>query len=242
MSMGPIPPGPSSGPRVPAPGGRPSRLPLLLAGLALIVALVGTGTAAVALSRTGDAPAMAAPTSTPSIEPTVAPTATDATATTDPLPTDATVTTDPTEEPTSEPTDGPDPAGVYTVAYRDEPLRLQPSSRYIDLDEPSGNSLSSASELQYNGFSPSFKFDFGNVALASVNSATASANDCALQLRRAPIDREFAAAKGQVVCVLTSRQAADNQGMKQKIVLLRVASIGQDGTLNLILSAWNVPR
>lgn len=146
---------------------------------------------------------------------------------TDPGPTDATATTEPTEESTSEPTDGPDPVGVFTVAYQDEPLRLQPSSRYIDLDQPSGNAPSAASELQYSGCPPAFRFLFGNVSLASVNSPTATANDCALQLRRAPVDPEFAPEKGQSVCGLTDREAADNEGIRQKIVLLRVVSIAR---------------
>lgn len=234
MSTGPTPPGPTG-----RAGPPPDRLPLLLllSGLALFMAVVAAGISVFALSRSGDSAGVAAPTTA-----TPVPSASVDGTPTGPGPTDATATTEPTEESTSEPTDGPDPAGVFTVAYQDEPLRLQPSSRYIDLDQPSGNAPSAASELQYSGFAPAFKFLFGNVSLASVNSPTATANDCALQLRRAPVDPEFAPEKGQLVCVLTDREAADNEGIRQKIVLLRVVSIGQDGTLNLALSAWTVPR
>ena len=75
-----------------------------------------------------------------------------------------------------------------------------------------------------------------------MRTATVTANDCALQLRRAPIDNDFAPSKGQRVCVLTSAEAADGQDIQQKIVLLQVDSINADGVLNLTLSAWAVPR
>jgi hypothetical protein len=56
------------------------------------------------------------------------------------------------------------------------------------------------------------------------------------------VSRGPAASKGQLVCVLTSRQSADDQGIRQKVVLMKVDSVGADGALNLTLTAWNVPR
>ena len=115
--------------------------------------------------------------------------------------------------------------------------------RYIDLDVPSGNSDSAVYEVRYSGFDPSFKLQFNsNVALASITSPSATANDCVQQLRRAPIDLVFTPSKGQQVGVLTSRDAAQDQGTCQKVVLMKVNSITADGTLNLTLSAWTVPR
>ena len=106
----------------------------------------------------------------------------------------------------------------------------------------SGNASSTQAELLYSGFAPEFQFRFRNVALASITNPSASASDCVIQLRRAPIDLTFAASKGQLVCVLTSRQSADDQGIRQKVVLMKVDSVGTDGALNLTLTAWNVPR
>ena len=244
MSTGPLPPGQFRQREhvespVRPPGRASNRLPSLLATCALVVALIAAGVSLVALSRTSDQgradPGRTRAEATQPSQPTESPT--------DALPTDSTLTSDPTKEPTSEPTDGPDPAGTFTVAYQSEPLRLQPSSqRYIDLDEPSGNAASSAAEFTYSGYTSDFKMSFRSLALASVNSPAATANDCAQQLRRAPIDTTLAPSKGLLVCVLTDRQAADDQGIKQKVVLIRVDSIAQDGTLNLTLSAWNVPR
>jgi len=63
-----------------------------------------------------------------------------------------------------------------------------------------------------------------------------------VELRRAPIDPAVAPAKGQQLCVLTSATRATDQGIRQKVVLLRVDSIAADGTLNLTVTAWTVPR
>jgi hypothetical protein len=224
----------------PAAGGSSGRMPGLVSGLALFLALVALVVSLFSLSRTGEEGATTVAAATPTSAP---PTLTDDPTPTDSMPTDSTATTDPSVEPTSEPTDGPDPGGVYTAAYQREQLRLQPSAnRYIDLDEPSGNSTSTAAEFTYSGYDGQWSLHFRELALAEVRSPTATANDCALQLRRAPIDDNFAPSKGQRVCVLTSAEAAGSQGIRQKIVLMQVDSIGANGVLNLTLTAWTVPR
>lgn len=238
-TTGPMPPAHFRPPEPPSPQRRRG-LPVFLAGCSLVLSMVALAVAVAAFSRAGEpGPTPHAVGSTG-----LAPAAPSDSATpTDVLPTDATDTTAPTEEPTSEPTNGPDPSGVFEVAYQSEPLVLQPSGRYIDLDEPSGNAESAVYELQYEGLSPATKFDFnGQDELASINSPSPTANDCAKQLRREPIDSSFAPSKGQLICVLTSRAAADEQGIRQKIVLMKVNSIADDGTLNLTLTAWTVPR
>lgn len=211
------------------------RLPLLLSSLALVTALIAAGVSLVALASDADpvpvaATAVATPTPTfTGVPETLAP------ETTGPDPAE---TTDPPVEPTTDPTGGPDPSGNYTVAYQQEPLRLQPTDeRYVDLDEPSGNSSFGAMELTYDG-----KLSFRSVGLAEVRSAAATAGDCVQQLRRAPVDPIFTPSKGQVMCVLTSANQANEQGIRQKVVLMQVNSIGSDGTLNLTLTAWVVPR
>jgi hypothetical protein len=238
MSTGSMPPG-QFHPAGPTPERGSNRAPMMLAGLALFVAIVAAGVSIVALSQASK-PAAAAPAS-PTL--TGGSTAPAANPSVDVTPTDDTETTAPSSEPTSDPTDGPDPSGVYTVAYAAEPLVLQPSGRYVDLDAPSGNSSSAVYELQYSGTAPAAKLEFNSdVALASIASPAPTANDCVQQLRRAPIDPVFTPSKGQQVCVLTSRSAADDQGTRQRVVLMKVNSITEDGTLNLTLSAWTVPR
>lgn len=239
-TTGPMPPAHF---RPPEPPSRQRRagLPVLLACCTLVVSLLALAVALAAFSRAGDSGPTPRPAGSTGIASAAG--ASDAATATDALPTDATDTTAPTEEPTSEPTNGPDPSGVFEVAYQSEPLVLQPSGRYVDLDEPSGNANSAVYELQYDGFPPNAKLEFNSeVALASINSPTPTANDCAKQLRREPIDSSFAPSKGQLICVLTSRQAADDQGIRQKIVLVKVNSITDDGTVNLTLTAWTVPH
>lgn len=237
MTMGPGG-APYGGPQVARQAGR---LPLLLSGLALLTALLAAGVSLVALARSGE-PAgrsVAGATSTPTVEPVTEPPPTDGTEQS----TDPTATTDPSPEPTSEATDGPDPRGVYSAAYQQEKLRLQPSQqRRIDLDLPTANAGSGASDLLYSGFAPNYKLLFGEVSLAEIKSPNPTANDCAVELRRAPIDAAVAPSKGKLLCVLTSAERASDQGIPQKVVLMRVDAIAADGTLNLTVSAWNVPK
>jgi len=232
---------PAGQPPAPPPNGpRPNtgRAPQLLSVVALVTALLAALVSVVALSRSGAQPTAAG--SAVTAAPT---TPSDASTPAGDLTTDPAATTDPTAEPTSEPTDGPDPRGVFTPAYQQEKLRLQPSTaRGIDLDLPSANSTGVATEFVYSGYEPAYKLDFQDVALAEVKSPAPTANDCAQELRRAPIDPTFAPSKGQLICVLTSAEHANDQGIRQKVVLLRVDAIGSDGTLNITVSAWNVPK
>lgn len=220
------------------PGGR---TPMLFASLAVVLALVATIVSVAAFLRAGDkdvavaVASTAAPTTSPAPGPTT--TAAGPSVTAEP-------TTEPIEEPTAEPTDGPDPSASFTVAYEKKPLRLQPSSaRSIDLDLPTANAGSATGELQYIGGVPSTKLEFfSGSSIAEVNVPAPTANDCAQQLRQAPIDSDVAPSKGQQLCALTSADRSVSQGIRQKIVLIRIDAIASDGTLNVTVSAWNVPR
>jgi hypothetical protein len=227
-------------------GRRATQTPLYVAVLALVTALIAAGVSVAALARSGDRSAAAAPAPAAT---TVAPTGVSATEPAGgetPEPTDEPPigpTTDPSPESTSEPTGGPDPRGVYTVAYERETLRLQPSSsRSVDLDQPTANAATGTSEFYYSGYAPATKMVFDDVSIAEIRSPQPTANDCVQELRRAPIDLSVAPAKGQLLCVLTSAGSAAEQGIRQKVVLLRVDSLTADGTLNLTASAWTVPR
>lgn len=226
-------------PEPPPRADRSGRTPLYLSSLALLMALVAAIVSVVALARTGTDPgavAASSPTATgsPTGGPTTAP------------PTDQPTvepTTDPTTEPPAEPTDGPDPRGVYTTAYEKQTLRLQPSgSRYIDLDVPSANAASATGEFSYSGYIPGAKLVFDDASLAEITNPAPTAGDCVLAVQRAPIDPEVAPSKGQTLCVLTSAERAVDQGIKQKVVLLRIDAVGADGTLNVSATAWNVPK
>lgn len=235
---------------VPEPGradrSQPGRTPLYLSALALVTALIAALVSTVALARSGDVeaapPAPASSTSQqmpeatlePTVEPTDGPTAEPSVDPTD----------DPTDEPTGEPTGAPNPTGVFTVVYQQEKLRLQPScSRYVDLDEPRAGALSDISEFRYCGSGVRSQVFFNSdLTVAEVKMSTASANDCAQELRRAPIDPVLTPTAKQNFCLVTSAADADAQGIRRKIVLLTVESIAQDDTMNVTVTAWNVPR
>jgi hypothetical protein len=220
------------------PGRSAGRAPLYLSALALLTALLAALVSLVALAKAGDGPVAAAPAAASSASTPTADPVADGTAGPTGEP-----TVDPTEEPTAEATDGPDPQGDYTVAYQQEKLRIQPSNnRYVDLDEPSANASNATGEFYYSGYVPQTKLSFDGVGLAEIKIPVPTAGDCVQELRRAPIDLEVAPAKGQLLCVLTSAAQATDQGIRQKVVLVRVDSIAADGTLNLTVTAWNVPR
>jgi hypothetical protein len=240
MTSGPMMPGQLRQPVEPPPDRPGGRMPMLLSVMAVVLALVAAGVSLVALSRTGDRPAAAAATSAAPVPssagPPVDPTPTGA------LPSDATDVTTPTPEPTSEPTDGPDPAGTYTVAYPPTPLRLQPSDRYVDLDLPSANARPDRSEFRYPALYDPPKLLFGSLPVAKLTTPTGTASDCVKQLNQAPINGDFAPAKGDLICVLTSADDADRQGISRKVAQVRVDAIAPDGTLNVTVTAWNVPH
>ena len=230
MQPTPQPPPPAP---APPPAGPAGRAPLYLASLALVVALLAALVSLVALSRTGDEPPPAATgTTAPAPGPDPA----------TPEPT-AAPTEDPPVEPTDEPTGAPDPSGVFTPAYEQEVLRIQPSSsRYIDLDEPSANARSGTGEFYYSSSLPVGNLFFDEVDVAEIKSAAPTAGDCVQELRRAPIDTTVVPVRGKALCVLTSAGRAASQGLRRKVVLIRMDALSEDGTLNLTLTAWDVPR
>ncbi|HEY6744849.1 MAG TPA: hypothetical protein VI357_03940 [Mycobacteriales bacterium] len=216
---------------------------MFVSSLALVLALLAALVSVVALVRSGEGGSVAAastPTPTGTApETSGAPTPTDV-ATDDPA---VDPTTDPPVEGTGEPTGAPDPTGVYTPVYQQEKLRLQPCARYVDLDEPRAGTESEVSEFRYCGGSVRTQIAFsGDLTIAETKDPNATANDCAQEIRRAPINSPLTPAAKQSLCIVTSASAADSQGIRRKLVLMTVDSIGQDDTMNVTVTAWNIPR
>ena len=78
--------------------------------------------------------------------------------------------------------------------------------------------------------------------MAKLTNTDGSPGDCVEQLDAAPIDGQFTPAKGDLICVLTDANKAVNQGISRKLSLLRVDAIAPDGTMNLTVTAWDVPH
>lgn len=232
----PMPAGPTSSRRMPG-------LALLAAGaagLALLLAVVSMLVSLRAISVADEARSPAARQATP-VQPAQPPDA-------------ASV---PSTSPTSEgsdtgqtPEEPPlNPQTQYTVAYQKEELRLLTgscSSMSIDLDEPRVNVSSSVSDLQFTSSCssgpPTLEVDEATAATAE--TATLTPNDCAQRIRTGPLgdNTTVPVRQGVVMCIVTSRANARTQGIPQKLVLLQVRAVGSDGTVNVLVTAWDIPK
>ena len=222
---------------------RTTWLALGTAGIALVVALFSVLVSAVALHRSSNTHTVAAGSAA---RPSVSPTDTSGG---DP-PTSAQTSTDNPVVSTTDasvPTDSEtiDPKADYTIAYRGERLRIQPTcgSRYVDLDEPRVGTGSGNSELSYSNCSGrQLDNTSGVAAVAQVTSPDASPGDCAEAIRTAPINLPIPPSAGLNLCVVTSNSEAIAEGISQKVVLLTIDSIAEDDTLDVTVSAWEIPH
>jgi hypothetical protein len=133
----------------------------------------------------------------------------------------------------------------YRLHYASTPLQVQVVCGFpqgLDLDEPRV-SPDAGSDLSVSGCSkPSLKLDFENDVLASVvTSPKAGPGDCSDAIRLGAGPPELTPVAGQSLCVRTSRSAAASEGHKPLFVLLRVDAIAADATMNLTVTAWEIP-
>ena len=157
-----------------------------------------------------------------------------------PPPTDPTVTTEP--PPLTDQT-------VYTAKYEKVTLRVQVagcSSRAVDLDQPSASTTDANSDITVSGpcSDPAAKIQFGDDVVASeVTDPSVTPTACANEIRLSPVDQQaaFAARKGRLLCILTSRTAAQGRGDTQKMVVLSILGVSEDNTVAMQVTAWAVP-
>ncbi|MDQ1653595.1 MAG: hypothetical protein QOI35_2795 [Cryptosporangiaceae bacterium] len=133
----------------------------------------------------------------------------------------------------------------YRLHYASTPLQVRVVCGFpegLDLDEPQV-SPDTGSDLSISGCSkPSLKLDFENDVLASVvTSPKAGPGDCSDAIRLGAGPQELTPVAGQSLCVRTSRSAAASEGHKQLFVLLHVDAIAADATMNLTVTAWDIP-
>lgn len=250
---GPELPPPSTVPLPPVGGVKPKTVsrPLFLAlvaaiGLVGVLSVAALGVGAVAIASANEAKELAArpaPASAPQSQSQPPPTA-------DPGPEPSDLP--PPPEQTGTPNDLPsvdpgelEPSANFRLHYGDQKLRVQAScgeNRNIDLDEPRV-APDTGADFTYYGCSPgSLELRFGSGLRVSQLAATkATANECAEAIRSAAGNNEMAPAQNLTLCILTEKGAATDQGIPQKIVLLRIDSMAKDGTLNISVTAWNVP-
>jgi hypothetical protein len=207
------------------------------------MAVCASGVAVYAVSR--DEPT-GGPTTAPSTGPTVRPSPPA------PLPT---VAASPAPSGAA-PTDNPgliNPSASFQLAYQQQEFRAQPSdtcysdgAAYLDIDEPRADvdpdripwdfciqqRLAGLQLLLGDG-----------VTGSQADSPEVTPNECADLVRRAPIGVEPVVVQDDLVlCLITSLDASIAQGEPRRIALVYVRTVSTDDTVNLLITAWNVPR
>jgi len=153
------------------------------------------------------------------------------------------VSTDGTVQPTLSPRQL-DPKAKFTEAYQQQQLTLGPSassSTHIDLDEPRVAVTEGSDLYSYRYGTATFTLENGSTG-SIAKDAGVSPNDCVNAIRTSPIETSVPINESLVLCIATSVSNALVQGITQKIVVFQVRSIGQDGSVTISVSAWNVPR
>lgn len=251
---------------MPAPRGR--RGPALpIAALAVLLAVLALGLSGWAVHRAnaavqaaadaavvrpvpaGPAPVAANPAAPDSTLPGAAPTA---------EPTGPTVTGEitPSDDGNLAPT-GPvtpvpplNPQTIFEPRFAGKAIRIQPPpcrSRNVDLDAPEVNSSDEAADLVFDG--PCNGVPTVVVSLAAGAGAAAAIdpqvtpNECAERMSLSPLDAEIpvAAKQGLVLCVRTSRLAAEKRGDRPRMVVLKVINVSKELAVSMQLNAWDIP-
>ena len=141
------------------------------------------------------------------------------------------------------------PEADFKLEYEKHALRVLPQKscgelRYVDLDEPRVGVPASGSEFGYGQPCGGGKaqIDVTDDLLISTADDNAIARDCADSIRNAPINEPLVPTDRASLCLLTSASDAEDEGISRKLVLITVDSVAADGTMNLLVTAWSIPR
>jgi hypothetical protein len=142
------------------------------------------------------------------------------------------------------------PTVGYTVSYQDKKLRLTPNNgcgtRYVDLDGPSVTSQETISDVSFTpcsgGSQSAAQFNFPNESVATVGSTAATAQDCANAITTSPASQRMTLSRQLVICAVTDGTSTPDQPARQRIAKIVVDNIGQDGTTDVTVTAWEIPH
>jgi len=237
-----------------ASGGAPKRGRVIGAPLAIAVAVLALLLAAVSMlvswraldqatdardiARAGGAPAPQAP--GPAPQPTEPP-PTGGPAPEPPPPGDPTTTPDlpPLNEQTQ-----------YTVKYEKVSLKLQTgcnNSQYIDVDVPRVRNDSTDDDIQFTaqcGAETSYFELPQNTPASRADTPNLTPQDCARLIQTGPLglNTRVPARKGTVLCLITSLEEAMQRGDKQRIAIVQVTGVADDGAVSVSATAWDIPN
>jgi hypothetical protein len=230
--------------------GRHGLIPIAVAALALVVASASALVSWRAIDRANDARDIAlarggqgggAATSDPSAGPSTA----------------GPASTEPSQGLASEPAD-PEATGSvpvlneqtkYEIRYAKQPLQIQAACNMtvnLDLDEPRVQVDDSIAELLYMrpcSSQPATLTLTGGAQGSEVDSPDSTPAECVDKIRTSPIGIGVALPirRGRVFCIMTSLNTARERADTWKIVVLETSAVGEDGTVGLDASAWNIP-
>jgi hypothetical protein len=217
---------------------RTARRAQLVAILALVVALVAVVTSLTALVAGGNQesppPAEAAPATTSSADQSTEPSVT----VESPLSTSTTETRRVT------------PDSDFQLVFEKQVLHVPPREtcgelRYVDVDEPRSGAEQEIAEFGYGTACGVVKprIDVADeLPISLVQSENATAKDCAEAIQRSPVNEPFVPTEETRLCLITSAEEAQGQGKSQKVALVTVTGIDQDGMMTIQISTWSVPR
>jgi hypothetical protein len=166
-----------------------------------------------------------------------------------PGPSDDPETETPTEvaEPTatneSMSTSLPTAGAAYTIVREKVPVRLAGgSSRYLDLDQPMVNSNSYQTDVVYTPNSSSTVLRFSSANVAEAKSADVTPDECAQAIQLSPSDTQVEASQDLVLCAVTNGIGAVSEPARTKMAKIIVNSVAKDGSLDLSITTWEIPR
>jgi hypothetical protein len=244
ISPAPAEPPTATLPPARGPRGRAGWVAVGVALVALLLSVVSTSVSLYALSRSGnDTKTTAGQSPVASVAPTGGQEASQAVES--PAPQDSpSLSSSPTQP------DVLSPQAEFEPAYNTQeinPLATSSNVTYIDLDEPrvlQGNEKSEVTlRRDYSASAvPYFLFDQGTSVAMAKNPSVQPA-DCVDLIRKAPVpyNQRVPAQRETVICVATSLSEAHSEGIKQKMVVMYVSAIGDDGRVSIRLSAWHIP-
>ena len=143
---------------------------------------------------------------------------------------------------TAPPTVAPVRETGYSVAYAQEPLRVQVGCSavlYLDLDEPRTNTEETVSDLRYDSRCgsepPRLTLGPGAAGGAQIKDSDTDAAGCDEAIRTSPLGpgASVEVTKGVVLCVLTADRPA-------QMALIEITDVGRTGIAGMRATSWKV--
>jgi hypothetical protein len=140
----------------------------------------------------------------------------------------------------------PTGTATYTVSYQDETATLKPTSGYrnVDLDQPLVGSDDSQNDMRFHsstGGQPG-RLEFASDSIAFGKTPTTTPAECARAIQLSPVDRNVVPSQDLVICVVTNGRGAMGEPDRPKMARIVIRSVGDDGTVVLNVTTWEIPH